>query len=134
MLQDDEELEIPVYLGDSSCVPSRRTFDGVECLEYTIKTLRDPIEILVPVSMVRDAFEFSKAMSKIELFIRNQDVEETYNCLEELVLSCDLTNKIKKQIRKLAKGLVKLEKRNWNGIWARIVTRACSHYFGSILR
>lgn len=122
LLQDQQELEIPIYLGDSSYVPRNKVYDGIDCLEYTINTLLAPIEILVPASMVSDPFAFSQAMTRIELFIRNLDEDNTYLCLEKLVAPSDLTHLVKEQIRKLATELVELEKRNWDGIWARIIT------------
>lgn len=122
LLTEQDEIEIPVYLGDSSYVPKKRTYDNVECLEYTINTLASPIDILVPASMVSDALAFSKAMTAIELFVRNLDENSVYECLEKLVSVSDLTNLIKEQIHKLADTLVDLERKNWDGIWARIIT------------
>lgn len=117
-----DELEIPIYLGDSSYVPKKCEFDGIDCLEYTINTLISPINILVPRSMVEDPLKFSKAMTNIELFIKALDEEGTYNCLVNLVNKNELTEPIKKEIYKLSSILVDLERRNWDGIWARIIT------------
>ncbi len=122
LLTDQNEIEIPIYLGDSSYVPRKRIYDNVDCLEYTINTLASPIDILVPTSMVSDALEFSKAMTSIELYIHNLDENGVYTCLEKLVDVSDLTESIKRQIHKLADVLVDLERKNWNGIWARIIT------------
>ena len=122
LLSEQEELEIPIYLGDSSYVPREKTFDGIDCLEYTINTLVSPINILVPASMVEDPFEFSKAMTNIELFIKSLDENGTYYCLAGLVNPEELTEAIKNELHKLSKVLVELERRKWNGIWARIIT------------
>ena len=122
LLGAQEELEIPVYLGDSSYVPKKRKFDGINCLEYTINTLISPINILVPTSMVEDPFKFSKAMTNIELYIKALDEDGTYNCLAELVSSSELTRAIENELHKLSKALVDLERRKWDGIWARIIT------------
>ena len=122
LMTDQEELEIPIYLGDSSYVPRTRLYDNVQCLEYTINTLVAPIDILIPASMVKDPHLFSKAMTKIEIYIRSLDAESVFDCLNELVDKEDLTEKIKEQIHKLADVLVDLERKNWDGIWARIIT------------
>lgn len=122
LIDTQDEFEIPIYLGDSSYVPKKKQFDGIDCLEYSINTLQSPIEILVPASIVDNPLEFSKTMTKIELFIKNQDEESVYNCLISLICPSDLTNKIKNEIYKLATALVDLERKNWNGIWARIIT------------
>ncbi len=122
LLDNEEELEIPVYLGDASYVPQIEIYDNVKCLKYSINTLLNPINILIPASMVENQFKFSKAMTNIETYIRTLDVDAVYNCLEEIVPTCDLTKKIKLQLKKLAEELVDLEKRNWDGIWSRIIT------------
>ena len=122
LIDDQEELEIPIYLGDSSYVPKKCVFDGIKCLEYSINTLISPINILVPASMVEDPFKFSKAMTNIERYIKALDEEGTYNCLAELVPPKELTEVIKNEIHKLSNALVDLERRKWNGIWARIIT------------
>lgn len=122
LLGPQEELEIPVYLGDSSYVPQRCEFDGINCLKYFINTLISPISILVPASMVEDPFKFSKAMTTIELYIRALDEDGTYNCLAELVAPRERTEAVKNEIHKLSGALVDLERRKWNGIWARIIT------------
>lgn len=122
LLESQEELEIPIYLGDSSYVPKKRKYDGIDCLEYSINTLVSPINILVPACMVQDPLKFSKAMTKIELYIKALDVEGTYNCLAELVNPNELTKKIKEELHKLSDALVDLERRKWDGIWVRIIT------------
>lgn len=69
LTSDQEELEIPIYLGDSSYIPRQIEYDGVACLEYTINTLTSPIQVLMPVSMFKDQSIFSKIMTDIEAFI-----------------------------------------------------------------
>ncbi|MEE1126403.1 MAG: N-6 DNA methylase [Acutalibacteraceae bacterium] len=122
LLKSDEELEIPIYLGDSSYVPEKCKFDGIDCLEYSINTLVSPINILVPACMVEDPLKFSKSMTNIELYIKALDEKGTYDCLAKLVKGNELTEKIEKELRKLSNALVDLERRKWNGIWARIIT------------
>ena len=122
LMTTQEELEIPIYLGDSSYVPKKCLYDNVDCLEYTINTLVKPINIIIPCSMVSDTSEFSRVMTSIELNIRALDETTTYNKLEALVDPKDLTDKTKAQIHLLSSTLVDLERRDWDGIWARIIT------------
>lgn len=112
LLNDQDEIEIPVYLGDSSYVPHRELFDNIECLRYTINTLVSPIEILVPASMVSNSVAFSKAMTEIEVHIKNLDESSAYLCLEKLVPDGELTHRIENEIHKLTSVLVELERRN----------------------
>lgn len=60
LLDNTNEIEIPIFLGDSSYVPKSVLCDGIKCYEYSINTLMDPIEIVVPCSMLRILMHFPK--------------------------------------------------------------------------
>lgn len=79
LLDNTNEIEIPIFLGDSSYVPKSVLCDGIKCYEYSINTLMDPIEIVVPCSMVEDSYAFSKAMTDIEPYIKAFNEEGAYN-------------------------------------------------------
>ena len=121
LITDDEELEIPVYLGDASYMPQKRIYGGVECFEYTISTLRQPIRILIPSSMVREPLLFSRKMADIEFLVKAQDEESVFAALTSMTSPEELTEFIKTALRQFAADLVELERLNWNGIWARII-------------
>ncbi len=122
LMDDSCDIEIPIYLGDSSYIPRKKMHEGILCLEYTINTLKTPINILVPASMVSDSTRFSQVMTEIEQHIKNLDENRIYKLLETLPDKKDLLPAIKDEIRKLTKTLVDLERNHWNGIWARIIT------------
>ena len=122
LIVDGENLEIPIYLGDASYVPKNVLVDGVKCLEYTISTLQEPINILVPLSMVKNPSLFSITMSEIEIDIKALNTNAVYTKLLGLCQHEDRKSIITDNIQKLAEQLIKLEKRQWNGVWARIIT------------
>jgi hypothetical protein len=122
LISEDEEFEIPVYLGDSSYVPSKTIIDKVACLSYKIKTLRGFINIDLPKNAVADPELFSKTMTSIETDIANLDATKIQAKLFKIIPSKDLTKEIKERISSLAQQFVELEKNEWNGIWARIIT------------
>lgn len=121
-IEDNYQLEIPVYLGDASYVPEPILYQGVKCLQYTISTILKPIDILIPMSMVNDTSLFSHKMNEIETQIKILNVENIYEIFCSLTHSDDLIDPIKERLLGLANQLVDLEKRKWNGIWARIIT------------
>ena len=122
LIHDNREIEIPIYLGDSSYFPKKIIFDGVNCLEYSISTLQQPINIIVPESIVKDSLSFSKAMTNVELYVKNEDIQSAYDGLLTLVNKSDATDLIKEKLLELATELVELERKGWNGIWARIIS------------
>lgn len=121
-LDDEENIELPVYLGDSSYVPKIVRVDDKKCIEYVINTIKQPINITVPLSMVENPLEFSKAMNEIETFIKALDTQGVYNKLLSLCKESDLTEYIRRKILLLAEEMVNLEREKWNGVWARIIT------------
>ena len=122
LISDEDEFEIPIYLGDASYVPQRVKLGKVECLQYQISTLKGVISITLPVSATRNPHTFSKTMTLIETHIKNQDPDSIAYAILELIKKSDITNEVKEAINDLAKQLVDLEKNDWNGIWARIIT------------
>ena len=121
-IDSNKQLEIPVYLGDSSYVPKEVLVDGVRCLQYTITTIKKPIDILVPESMVENTSLFSSSMNNVETHIKNLDTDSVYNTFISLVAPEDLTETTRANLKNLAEQLVALESRKWNGVWARIIT------------
>lgn len=122
LISDDDEFEIPVYLGDSSYVPTKVLIDNVECINYNIKTIKGYISIDLPQSAVSNPELFSKTMTDIELDIHNLDTDAIKQKLFLIIPKEELTEEIRNRINSLAEQFVELEKNEWNGIWARIVT------------
>lgn len=122
LIEDGDEFEIPVYLGDSSYVPQRAKLGKVDCFQYQISTLKGQIEIILPVSTTSNPHLFSKTMTAIETHIKNQDENEIVEAILELTKKADSTKDVLEAISALSTQLVDLEKNDWNGIWARIIT------------
>ena len=122
LISDTDEFEIPVYLGDSSYVPTKVVIDNIECINYSIKTIKGFINIDLPKSAVLDSVLFSKTMTSIEQDIHNLDAESIQEKLSAIIPEEDLTAEISNRISALAEQFVELERNEWNGIWARIVT------------
>jgi len=122
LISDDDTFEIPVYLGDSSYVPSEEVIDDIPCLSYHIQTIKGEIEIYLPKSIVSDSELFSKTMTSIEDDVHNLDEKEIINKLLNLTPKKEQTKTIILNLKSLASKLVELEKNDWNGIWVRIIT------------
>ncbi len=122
LIDDTDNFEIPVYLGDSSYVPTITEIDNVPCVSYKIKTIKGYIHIDLPTSAVNDSLAFSQTMTSIESDIHNLDSSEITKKILNLVSAEQKKDEIIKKIDYLAEQFVELEKNDWNGIWARIVT------------
>lgn len=132
-----QNLVVPVFLGDASYVAEKVKISEVECLSYELRTLKDPISLELPTSLVQDTAKFVRLMYKYENLVRNKDSDSASN-----LLLASLSNKLKKpgikrRILRLSQQLVALERKGWNGIWARIITNflitACLDRFTNII-
>ena len=121
LFDDNRPIDIPVYLGDSSYVPKTIEYDKVACLDYVISTQKNPIEITVPKSMVTDTSKFAQQMIMVETQVKNQNSKAVTALFKALVDKKDLTPKIDKKLESLSENLVNLEKKQWDGIWARLM-------------
>jgi hypothetical protein len=74
-------LQIPIYLGDACYVPEKIEIDGVECLQYAIKTVEKQIEITMPTSLVKRTQKFSEIMNEYEKSIKKQDFDDSLKLL-----------------------------------------------------
>ena len=138
LLPDEVEgLVIPVYLGDASYVPERTHIQQVECLAYQLRTLRTPIQLMMPVSLVEDIPSFVQLMQKYEKAVQEKDAEQATEILVSRMNSADKNPEIVRRLQELSKQLVELESKGWNGIWARIITNflatACLGRFDAIV-
>ena len=118
-----ENIEIPVYLGDSAIVPNTLFLDGIECYSYTIDNLKsDSFEIILPKRFVR-LNSFGKTMSKLQAMVKTDNADVLYSVfVEELSNEEKSSDKLLSKIRNLAESLVFLHENKWDGIWIRIAT------------
>lgn len=119
-LINNDDIEIPIYLGDSANIPILQNIEGIDCYEYTINTKRENIEIVLPSSFVEN-IDFLSQMSQIQSIIKTEDEFLVYTKFLNSIGEGSLNSKIKTNIRSLSKQLVNLHKNNWDGIWIRIV-------------
>lgn len=122
LITEEANIEIPVYLGDSSYVPEKITLSGVDCLNYKIKTLKGYLDVTLPRSAVADSALFSRTMTAIEQDIKALDEKSVYEKIISLVKDEDINSEVTTSIKELSSKFVDLERNEWNGIWARIVT------------
>jgi hypothetical protein len=122
LIGEEDEFDVPVYLGDASYVPKPKKIGKVQCLEYVITTEKGPLNLLLPQSAVADVALFSKTMTRLETHIENENETVVAKEIRSIISPSDLTTEVKQEIAKLAKSLVYLQRNKWNGIWARIIS------------
>ncbi len=130
-------LVIPVFLGDASYVPSEIDVDGVKCLRYELRTLREPIFAELPKSLVDNTPQFVQLMYQYEKYVKDTKASVAADLLVNALDNTERTPVIVEKVKLLTDRLVDLEKKKWNGIWARILTNflttACLDKFSNII-
>lgn len=122
LIEEGAQFDIPIYLGDSSYVPEPLKISNVSCLGYHIKTLKGYIDIVLPKSAVKNTTDFSKVMTEIEFDIKSLNWKSVSDKIKGIADQADLIPEVIEKIDELSKKFIELERNEWNGIWARIVT------------
>lgn len=132
-----QEVVIPVFLGDASNVPTIRTEEGVDFLYYKLKTLKTPLTVFVPVTMARDYKHFIVVMNEFERLVKECQYGEAKKYLLDIAKTSKHPPIVAEKLGNLADQVIELERREWNGIWARIIgnfiATACIGSFSNII-
>jgi len=68
-LINGDDIEIPIYLGDSPNIPVKVEMDGIQCYQYVVNTKQQNISVVLPSSFVEGKGFFS-LMSNIQAIIK----------------------------------------------------------------
>ncbi len=119
----DTEMEIPIYAGDSAYTPELIESEGIKFVRYSLDTEISTFPIYFPEAGLKNLKKFSKTMIEIELDILSLNKDGIYNRLMNL-LPVDIQERdiVKTKLHDLADKFVEFESKQWNGIWARIIT------------
>ena len=122
-LGDVEDIEIPVFLGDSAIVPISKMVDGIDCYYYSINNNKyGALDVLLPKSFV-DRPDFGKAMSDLQALVKAESANVLYSKIVEYFSEKEKDSAtLMTSILQLSEDLVKLHKNKWDGIWIRITT------------
>ena len=119
-LINNEDIEIPIYLGDSANIPSKVNIENIKCYTYVISTKKEDIDILLPSKFV-ESKNFFYSMSQIQAIIKAEDSDLVYSKFLNFIGIENTNDEIINRIKRLSVQLVELHKKDWDGIWIRIV-------------
>ncbi len=119
-LINGDDIEIPIYLGDSANIPNKKLLGNTICYEYTVNTKQENIKVFLPSNFVENK-DFFSLMSQIQAIIKTGDSELVFNKFIQNISNDDLNEEIQENIKTLSLQLVRLHQNNWDGIWIRIV-------------
>lgn len=119
-LINNDDIEIPIYLGDSANIPNKVKVGNSLCYEYIVNTKQENIQVLLPSKFV-ESKKFFSLMSQIQAIIKTEDSELVYNKFVQNFSEKDINDEVKENIKSLSAQLVRLHQNNWDGIWIRIV-------------
>jgi hypothetical protein len=120
LIEYGEEIEIPIYLGDSANLPLKISIDNIECFKYNVPTQKRNIDVVLPTSFVYNK-DFAKVMFDLQRLVKAGQQDEIYKKITDKISQDDLTENIKTQIQNLSENLVFLHQNKWDSIWVRII-------------
>lgn len=116
-------IEIPVYLGDSAIIPIIEKVGCTDCYRYSISNQKtSDIEVFMPVRLV-NSNDFTSLMYSLQALIKAENQEALYNSIISKFNKQEAENQeLLVKIRQLSENLVMLHTNHWDGIWIRIIT------------
>jgi hypothetical protein len=121
-LGEIQNIEIPIYLGDSAIVPTKTDLDGILCYKYSVSNKKRSFEITLPTRFVEQS-NFGKIMSSLQTAVKTNDENILYEMIIGQLSSTEKKSKtLLLAIKSMTEDLVDLHKKNWDGIWIRIAT------------
>lgn len=119
---DVENVDIPVYLGDSAIIPEKTTIGNSVCYKYRVTNLKLPFDVVLPESFVNKK-NFPIIMNNIQSLMNDEDSKLLYAHLLDEFDESDKNNAVLcSMVVDFVQKLVELHKNQWDGIWVRIVT------------
>lgn len=119
---DVNNVEIPIYLGDSAITPTKEEVDGICCYRYSVSNHKRSFEVFLPVRFVKQK-NFGTVMSSLQTAVKTDDDNILYEMIYgQLSEEERESKKLIKFIKKMSEDLVELHKNRWDGIWIRIAT------------
>jgi len=122
----DENVVIPVFLGDASNVPVIEGDVGKEFLKYELNTLKTPLLISLPLRFVRDTDTLFRVMNEFEELLAQGAYDDARQVFDECATQIAASASERESLLSLADQITDLEKNHWNGIWARIIANFAS--------
>lgn len=121
-LGEVNNIEIPIYLGDSAITPIKETIDNIPCYKYSVINSKKSFDVVLPIRFVEKK-DFGKIMTSLQTAVKTNDEELLNTLLTQKLTTKELSSKtLMKALRKMTKDLINLHKKNWDGIWIRIAT------------
>lgn len=119
---DVQNVEIPIYLGDSAVTPTKEQIDDITCYMYSVSNKKKSFDVILPARFVEQK-NFGKIMASLQTAVKTNDEKILYEMiLGQLSDSEKKSSELIKEIKIMSNNLVELHKKNWDGIWVRIAT------------
>ena len=111
-----------VTKGYKKLVLTKETVDDIDCYKYSINNHKKSFDVILPARFVEQK-NFGTVMSSLQTAVKTNDDKILYEMIAgQLSETEKKSTELIKAIKSMAKDLVELHKKNWDGIWVRIAT------------
>lgn len=118
----DEDTVIPIYLGDATRAPKQHQVGGVPSATMQVATRRGGLRATVPLSVLRNREAFARGMTDVVPLVRAAATDSVAAALTSFTPQSDAVPEVLDEYKQFAERLVELERAEWDGIWAKILT------------
>jgi hypothetical protein len=117
------EIELPVLLADAVYSPARSPNVGEDVVEYRIGSTQSDLKVMIPADLAFNRERLDRVFSVMADCV---EAEDTYNKVEKVLvkngaLTVSEAGNWKKPLAETYEQVLSLHKKDWNGIWFRIV-------------
>lgn len=117
-----QNIEIPIYLGDSALTPTREQIDNINCYKYSVVNNKKSFDVILPVRLVKQ-HNFGNIMSSLQTAVKTDSESILFEMIKGNLSQEEISSKkLISSIKLLSSNLIELHKNNWDGIWVRIAT------------
>lgn len=120
-LLEDQQFEIPIFLGDSANIPQTEVIDNVACYTYKINTLKGNLDITLPKSFVQSS-DFFEKMHILQTSIDAEKSDLLYEQLLKYTGISDKNSELSQRLLNLTDKIMELHKQHSDGIFGHIAT------------
>jgi hypothetical protein len=123
-----DDVEIPIYLADCINVPSKsKAVDGIEVLSFSLDTELGHFSFEIPNTLV-EAKVLGKVLLACEDAVKSKRPANSFIAAVRAIPGVQhlLDARVEQRLTRLFDIVAKLEERDWNRIWCRIVKNSFS--------
>ena len=117
------QIEVPVLLADAVYSPARQPYETEDVVRYRVGSEIADLEVVLPAPLALDRPQLDRVFGSLATSVeRNKEAAEALAALEtRRIITAEERHEWAAPLTITYENVLRLHRRNWNGIWFRIV-------------